>query len=49
MYSTPGGYCFSLVFIKNLYIYIYIVYDKSKHEKYFTICIVLSGASHSYL
>ena len=42
--STPGSSCFSLVFIKNL------INDKSKHKKKnFTICFVLSGASHSYL
>ena len=42
--TTLGSSCFSLVFIKNL------INDKSKHKKkMFTICIVLSGASHSYL
>ena len=42
--STPGSYCFSLVFIKNL------INDKSKHKKKnVTICFVLSGAPHSYL
>ena len=42
--STPGSSCFSLVFIKNL------INDKSKHKKKnITICIVLSGASYSYL
>ena len=43
-YLTPGSSCFSLVFIKNL------INDKSKHKKKnVTICIVFSGASHSYL
>ena len=42
--STPGSSCFSLVFIKTL------INDKSKHKKTnVTICIVLSGAPHSYL
>ena len=42
--STPVSSCFSLLFIKNL------INDKSNHKKKnVTICIVLSGAPHSYL
>ena len=42
--STPGSYCFSLVFIKNL------IHNKSKYKKNnVTIYFVLSGGPHSYL
>ena len=42
--STPGSSCFSLEFINNL------INDKSKHKKKnVTICIVFSGAPHSYV
>ena len=42
--STPGSSCFSLVFINNL-----INFKSKNKKKNVSICIVLSGAPHSYL